>query len=117
MRLKALMGLFQHTKYFLTNSLPLNRQEQLEYALSKNGAIKADSIASATHIITNSAHFDGCEAVKEGVFIVSVSICVVGKQTLELTCLQDYWVDRSLVLGKLQAYVPLLIKLASLTSV
>ncbi|XP_006464077.1 hypothetical protein AGABI2DRAFT_180183 [Agaricus bisporus var. bisporus H97] len=79
------MSLFHNTKYFLANSLPPNRQEQLEYALSKNGAIKADTLTNATHVITNSAHFEGSEYIDQGVFVVS-----------------DQWVDRSLVLGKLQ---------------
>ncbi len=69
------MGVFQDIRYYLANSLPSHRQEQLEYALSKNGAIKAD-MSTATHIITNSPHFEGCEDVKEGPVIVSVRVLV-----------------------------------------
>lgn len=65
------MGVFQDVQYYLANSLPPHRQEQLEYALSKNGARKAD-ITTATHIITNSPYFEGCEDVENGPAIVSV---------------------------------------------
>ncbi|KXN86850.1 BRCT-containing protein 1 [Leucoagaricus sp. SymC.cos] len=69
------MSLFQDIIYHLSNALPPHRQEQLEYALSKNGATKATSLTSATHVIADSPHFEGVE---------------------------DYWVDRTLVLGKVQ---------------
>jgi hypothetical protein len=67
------MGLFHNIKYCLASSLPLGRQEQIEYTLSKNGAMKADSIVNATHVITDSPNFPGCESVPDNIAIVSVS--------------------------------------------
>jgi hypothetical protein len=67
------MGVFEETKYFLAKSLPPHCQEQLEYALSKNGATKATSIATATHVIADSPYFEGFESLpEEGVVVVSV---------------------------------------------
>jgi len=63
------MGLFENIQYFVVSSIPPHRQEQVEYALSKNGATKADSILDATHVISDSPWLEGAdelENLKEG---------------------------------------------------
>ncbi|KAJ3576641.1 hypothetical protein NP233_g274 [Leucocoprinus birnbaumii] len=105
------MGLFDSTRYFLTSSIPPYRQEQLEYALSKNGATKAESIASATHVISDSMYFEGKDIVER--LIEEAKEKEKGEGEGEgqgeqgepkegIVVVSDYWVDRTLVLGKIQ---------------
>jgi len=58
------MGLFENIRYFVASSIPPHRQEQVEYALSKNGATKADSIPDATHVISDSPWLEGVDELE-----------------------------------------------------
>ncbi|KAF7361822.1 hypothetical protein MVEN_00526500 [Mycena venus] len=76
--------LFRGVKHYLPETLPQERRSQLTHAIESNGGETAETIDSATHIITNSHRFQGWQDVPEGVKIVS-----------------DTWVDRTMVLGQL----------------
>jgi len=58
------MGLFENIRYYVASSIPPHRQEQLEYALSKNGATKAGSILDATHVISDSPWLEGASELE-----------------------------------------------------
>jgi len=58
------MGIFENIRYFVASSIPPYRQEQVEYALSKNGATKADSILDATHVISDSPWLEGADELE-----------------------------------------------------
>lgn len=60
------MAIFDDVVYWLPESLPQQRRSLNENYLNLNGATPADSIESATHIITNSYHFEGWKKVEEG---------------------------------------------------
>ncbi|KIJ92959.1 hypothetical protein K443DRAFT_684887 [Laccaria amethystina LaAM-08-1] len=79
------MQLLASVRYFLSSSLPQDRQDDLRQVLGSNGATAAAKLKDATHIITNSHRFEGSGEVEAGVNVVT-----------------DQWVDRSLVLGKMQ---------------
>ncbi|KAJ7783264.1 hypothetical protein B0H16DRAFT_1357900 [Mycena metata] len=76
--------LFQSVKYWLPETIPETRRSDLAQALGGNGGERVDSIASATHIITNSIRFQGWQDVPDTVEIVS-----------------ELWVDRTMILGEL----------------
>ncbi|TFY62070.1 hypothetical protein EVG20_g6835 [Dentipellis fragilis] len=79
------MPLFEDVKFFFPPSLSPERQAQFTVFLTANGASPVP-LDEATHVITNSHEFEGKEDLKPGVAVVT-----------------DDWVERSLLLGKLQS--------------
>ena len=61
-------------RYFLSSSLPLDRQDDLRQVLDSNGATPAATLKDATHIITNSHRFEGSGEVDAGVHVVTVRV-------------------------------------------
>lgn len=95
--------MFSLVRYHLPTSLPPDRREELTQILTINGAVKANGISDATYIITNSDRFEGYQDVDENVSIVTV--CVLGtfhSTFSDFEDSQDTWVDRSVVLGKME---------------
>ena len=66
------MQLLASVRYFLSSSLPQDRQEDLQQVLDSNGATPAATLKDATHIITNSHRFEGSGEVDAGVHVVTV---------------------------------------------
>ncbi|KNZ74024.1 BRCT-containing protein 1 [Termitomyces sp. J132] len=86
------MHLFDGVRYSLSTSLSESRINELSHVLDSNGASCVQSIddAALTHFITNSNSFEGWQEIatreEEGYLVV----------------VTDKWVDKSLILGKLQ---------------
>ncbi|PFH45698.1 hypothetical protein AMATHDRAFT_71207 [Amanita thiersii Skay4041] len=78
--------LFENVVFHLSPSLAPNRQAELKHVLLRHGAEHAFSIQKATHIITDTNKFEGCQDVSEGVAVVT-----------------DIWVERSIILGRMQS--------------
>ena len=78
------MPIFDDVLYFVSLSLPLQRQFDLSNLLLANGATEA-SVDQATHIVTNTNRFEGWRRIKDNVAVVT-----------------EAWVEKSLVLGKMQ---------------
>ncbi|KAI0246563.1 hypothetical protein BJV78DRAFT_1253485 [Lactifluus subvellereus] len=78
------MSIFDGIKFFCTSALSEERKVDLTLLLEHNGA-QPVPLEEATHIITLSLDYEGQDNAKEGSFTVT-----------------DYWVDRSLILGRLQ---------------
>ncbi|KII83923.1 hypothetical protein PLICRDRAFT_95612 [Plicaturopsis crispa FD-325 SS-3] len=76
--------IFDGVAYYLPPSLSAQRQTEISTILNQNGAI-SESLEHATHIITNTHYFEGWRDIDEHASIVS-----------------EEWVDRSIILGKLQ---------------
>lgn len=70
--------------------------------LDRNGAHEA-GLKEVNLVITNSMKFEGWEEVKEK--NESRKTAVRGEEAEEVYVVTDKWVDRSLVLGKVQSYV------------
>ncbi|KAF8625140.1 hypothetical protein AX17_006918 [Amanita inopinata Kibby_2008] len=79
------MAIFDNVAFYLPSSLPEERREELKYVLVNNGAKEASSLTKATHIITDTNKFEGCQSVADGVAVVT-----------------DLWVERSIILDKIQ---------------
>ncbi|KAH7922021.1 hypothetical protein BV22DRAFT_1121771 [Leucogyrophana mollusca] len=80
------MPIFDGVYYLLSPSLSPARRTELQSILDLNGALPAAAQSTRlTHVVTNTPHFDGAHSVKDGVKVVS-----------------DRWVDRSVIMGKLQ---------------
>ncbi|KAF8058683.1 hypothetical protein FPV67DRAFT_1523362 [Lyophyllum atratum] len=86
------MHLFEGVRYFLPPSLPEIRVAELSQVLDSNGATPVDSIddSTLTHFITNSNTFERWQEV------------VAREEAGSLLVVTDKWVDRSVLLGKLQ---------------
>ncbi|KAG6916328.1 hypothetical protein DXG01_007310 [Tephrocybe rancida] len=86
------MHLFDGVRYFLSTSLPEERVNELSHVLDSNGAIRINSIddEGLTHFITNSNSFERWQAV------------ATREEEGKLSVVTDKWVDKSLLLGKLQ---------------
>ncbi|KAK2464910.1 hypothetical protein APHAL10511_002986 [Amanita phalloides] len=80
------MAIFDGVIFHLPSSLPAERRAELKYVLVQNGAKNARSIHVATHIITNTNKFEGCQDVGGQVAVVT-----------------DMWVERSVILEKMQS--------------
>ncbi|KAI0278529.1 hypothetical protein BC826DRAFT_649275 [Russula brevipes] len=78
------MSMFDGIKFFCTSTLPDKRRVDLSLLLEHNGA-RAVPLEEATHVITLSLDYEGQDDAKEG----SVTVT-------------DYWIDQSLILGKVQ---------------
>ncbi|KAI0271257.1 hypothetical protein BC834DRAFT_966777 [Gloeopeniophorella convolvens] len=78
------MPIFDGIKFFCTSTLSEDRRTELALLLQHNGA-KSVSLEDATHIVTLADDFEGRDNVREETALVT-----------------DYWVDRSLILGRLQ---------------
>lgn len=68
------MVLFDHVLYYLSPSLPDKTRIHLVALLDSNGGIAAP-IERATHIISNTIDFEGCDLLKREV--VCVTVCFV----------------------------------------
>lgn len=68
------MSLFLNVKYHLSSSLSTACQSEMTAALDINKAVRAESLSEATHVITDSFHFEGWRTVKDNVIIVTVCI-------------------------------------------
>ncbi|KAH7904938.1 hypothetical protein BJ138DRAFT_847927, partial [Hygrophoropsis aurantiaca] len=80
------MPIFDGVYYLLSPSLTPARRTDLKSILELNGALPASAKSSRlSHIVTNTPNFDGARDIKEGVKVIS-----------------DKWVDRSVIMGKLQ---------------
>ncbi|KAK1233156.1 regulator of Ty1 Transposition [Marasmius sp. AFHP31] len=77
--------LFDNVRYYLSESLPADKEEELVNDLNTNGGKRVKSFSSCTHVITNSSAFEGYKEVGESVKVVS-----------------ELWVTRSVELGKAQ---------------
>ncbi|KAG6853738.1 hypothetical protein C0991_001873 [Blastosporella zonata] len=86
------MHLFDGVRYFLSTSLPEGRINELSHVLDQNGATSVNSIddESLTHFITNSNSFERWQDV------------AAREEAKKLVVVTDKWVDKSLLLGKLQ---------------
>ncbi|KAI0318294.1 hypothetical protein OF83DRAFT_1116811 [Amylostereum chailletii] len=80
------MPLFENVKFFCASSFPEDHQAHVSLLLTNNGATSVP-LEEATHIIANTPEFDGHEEVREGAHVVS-----------------DFWMERSLTLGKIQPF-------------
>jgi hypothetical protein len=80
----ATMPIFNDVLYYLSQSLPPQRQQSLSTLLLANGAVQA-SLSKATHVVTNTRRFEGWQGVGQNVAVVT-----------------ERWVERSMVLGKMQ---------------
>ncbi|KAL0579150.1 regulator of Ty1 Transposition [Marasmius crinis-equi] len=63
--------LFDNIRYFLSDSIPADNQDELIDELNGKGAKRVKSLSSCTHVITNSAAFEGYQEVGENVKVVS----------------------------------------------
>ncbi|TFK70491.1 hypothetical protein BDN72DRAFT_958770 [Pluteus cervinus] len=79
------MALFEGIKFHISLSIPDQKRTQITSLLSSNGATEVDDVQEATHIISNSHRFEGWQDVDPETEVVT-----------------DSWVERSMVLGKLQ---------------
>ena len=69
------MQLLASVRYFLSSSLPQDRQDDLRQVLDSNGATPAATLKDATiHIITNSHPFEGSKEVDAVVHVVTVRV-------------------------------------------
>ncbi|KAJ7901920.1 hypothetical protein B0H14DRAFT_3723932 [Mycena olivaceomarginata] len=75
--------LFSGVKFYIPETLSQERSSQLTHAIESNGGERADTIQSATHIITNSHRFQGWQDAED------------------VTTVSDFWVDRTMILGQL----------------
>ena len=66
------MQFLASVRYFLSSSLPQDRQDDLRQVLDSNGATPTSTLNDATHIITNSHRFEGSGEVDAGVHVVTV---------------------------------------------
>jgi len=69
------MALFDGVVFHLSPSIPAERTAELKHVLLENGAVQAKSIHLATHIITDTNKFEGCQDVDPRVFVVTVRLC------------------------------------------
>ena len=67
------MQLLASVRYFLSSSLPQDRQEDLRQILDSNGATPA-MLKDVTHIIMNSHPFKGSGEVEAGAHVVTVCV-------------------------------------------
>ncbi|KAF6753931.1 hypothetical protein DFP72DRAFT_795641, partial [Ephemerocybe angulata] len=77
--------LFDSITFHLSPSLRHGTRDLLQHVLLANGATAAATLGDATHVITNSNRYEGWEGVGADVAVVT-----------------EKWVERSLLLGKLQ---------------
>lgn len=76
------MAVFDDVRYWLSESLPPERQDIQRNYLDSNGAQAVDSIEDATHIITNSEQFEGWKRVEDGdINAAVVTVCVRGRRS------------------------------------
>ncbi|GLB37897.1 putative regulator of Ty1 transposition protein 107 BRCT domain containing protein [Lyophyllum shimeji] len=86
------MHLFDGVYYCLSPSLSEKRVNELSHVLDSNGAVRVDSIddSTLTHFITSTNRFERWQEV------------VAREEAGTLAVVTDKWVDRSMLLGKLQ---------------
>jgi hypothetical protein len=66
------MTLFDGVVFHLSSSLSDERRAELKHVLVQNGAKQAKTIHLATHVITNTNKFEGCQDVYQEVAVVTV---------------------------------------------
>ena len=96
--------LFASFKYHISPSFPSTRIEELRHVLERNGASSCDGEAwlkEVNLVVSNSTKFEGWEDVKER----NERKRLEGGDGEEVYVVTDKWVDRSLVLGKIQSYI------------
>ena len=71
------MPLFQGILYHLSESLAEHPRLEIARILDANGATQVD-LDLATHIISNTVEFQGCDALRKGVACVTVSMAITG---------------------------------------
>lgn len=69
------MSLFNGVVFHLSPSIPTERSAELKHVLLESGAAQAKSIHLATHIITDTNKFEGCQDVDPQVSVVTVRLC------------------------------------------
>ncbi|KAL0949407.1 hypothetical protein HGRIS_009469 [Hohenbuehelia grisea] len=77
---------FPDVKYFLAPSFPEQRALELRTVLDANGATQVFEVPEATHVISDKHQFEGWHSCRPDTHVVT-----------------DFWVDRSMALGKMQA--------------
>jgi hypothetical protein len=84
----ATMPVFDEVSFVVSPSLPLHSQRDISHLLLVNGAAIAASINEATHIISNTNRFEGWQNIPDTLAVVT-----------------ERWVQKSVVLGKMQQLV------------
>jgi BRCA1-like protein len=100
------MSLFDGVTFYCTSTLSDKRKTDLTLLLEHNGARRVP-LGEATHIITLSLDYEGQDGTKEGSVTITVRLSWARGHACvnQLLTLQDSWVDRSLILGRIQLYV------------
>lgn len=83
---------FAAIRYIIASSLPTSRADELKHVLDTNGAVYLPNglhDSSLTTVITNSNRFEGWEVVN-------------AQRERVVEVVTDQWVERSLILGRLQ---------------
>jgi hypothetical protein len=103
------MSLFDGVTFFCTSTLSDKRKAELTLLLEHNGA-RPVLLGEATHIITLSLDYEGQDGAKEGSVTVTVRLLSLELRISvnRLFTIQDSWVDRSLILGRIQLCVNVL---------
>jgi hypothetical protein len=70
-RVSPMNQLFSGVKFYIPETLSQERSSQLTHAIESNGGERADTIQSATHIITNSHRFQGWQDAED---VTTVSV-------------------------------------------
>ena len=95
------MAYFDGVRFYLSSSLSDERRAELKHVLLKYGGREAKAISGATHVITDTNKFEGCQDVGRDTDVVTVRFTYFTSFTL-LEPLQDLWVERSIILEKSQ---------------
>lgn len=64
--------LFENVLYHISQSLPEETQTEISRILDHNGATPVD-LKNATHVISNTIEFEGCDKLASNVACVTVS--------------------------------------------
>ena len=80
------MQLLASVRYFLSSSLPQDRQDDLRQVLDSNGATPAATL-KMPHIEMNPHRFEGSGEVEAGVHVVMVRVASFERSGRCLTCL------------------------------
>ena len=67
-----IMAIFDGVVFHLSSSLSDERRAELKHVLLKGGAREAKSIHLATHVVTNTNKFEGCQDVEAQVAVITV---------------------------------------------
>ncbi|KAJ3989917.1 hypothetical protein F5890DRAFT_975129 [Lentinula detonsa] len=101
--------LFDKVVIYLPSSLAPVRVQQLSHLIESHGGTVTRSVddATVTHVVTNSHRFEGWQSFQgensRPVCTVRILILYMFRASDILPQIQDKWVERSAILGKLQA--------------